>query len=250
MVKFMVDFLNMDFSGINFLGAASGFMSVVEIIMYVAVVGVILWGCLYLMSFKNVVRVRQHTASGYVIIDTKAREFSTKDGAKKWRFLKWIKHSYLAPPSDYLEFTSKGKFSVEADRMLDGVVIWRKRSGLPDTGDSFTSEERTILGMGMRRAEEYRKTGAFNKLMEYAPTIFTIIILILLFAFWGDITNTSIKTLDKAILLEEKSVEAIARLDASIERQNVILEKTYGIKVPSLNGTFDNKGGNLPTPPN
>lgn len=246
-----VDWLNLNFS-FDWLGASSTFVNTLQVVLIGIGLALLAWGLLYVLSFKNIVRVRQHTASGYVIIDTKAREFTTKDGAKKWRLLrlKWITQSFFAPSADFLEFTHKGKFSVEADRMLDGLLVWRKRSGKPDVSDSFTGEERTLLGMEMRRSEEYKKNSVWNQVLNLAPTMLTIIILVLLFANWADITNSSVKTLDKTNLALEKADQVIQRLDASIERQNRILEVTYGINPGRVNGTVDNKGQDLPIPPN
>lgn len=248
----MVDLLNMDFSGINLFGAASSFMGTLEIIMWSIIIILVLWGAIYILSFKNLVRIRQHTASGYVLIDTKAREFTTKDGAKKWRFLrlKWIRQSYFAPPADHLEFSLKGKFCAEADRSLDGVITWRKRFGKPDGSDTFTGEERTLLGMEMRRADEYKKNNLVNKLIEFTPFIFTVIILVLLFANWGDLMNQNVKSLDASTKALDKMTAAMEKADAMVARQNEILEHTYGMKFPSLNVSVDNKGKDLPLPPN
>jgi flagellar basal body-associated protein FliL len=193
----MADFLNMNFDMTGIWAASSTFVGWVMIMVYALIAALVLWGLIYLLSFKNLVRVRQNTASGYVIIDTKAREFTTKDGVKKWRFLrgKWIKLSVIAPPTDFIEFTSKGKFSVECDRATDGTIHWRKRAGEPTAGDVFSSEERLITANEMRRANEYKKKGMMDTILQVALPLTFVIILVLIFAFYGDITKVGISAI-------------------------------------------------------
>jgi hypothetical protein len=240
-----MDAFGMSIDTTKITSGASGFVDWLTYIFILLIVCLLLWGAFYLLSFKNLVRVRQKTASGYVVIDTKAREFTTKDGVKKWRLLKWIKHSIIAPPIEYIEFTKKGKFSTECDRQSDGTIHWRKRSGEPSTGDTFTSEERLITASEMRRANEYNKQGLLDKVFQLAPMIMMVIIVILIFAFWGDFVDTTSAAASQAATASTKLAEAMST-------QNEILSRCEGninwsqqqVKV------VDNKGLNLPPLPN
>jgi hypothetical protein len=226
------------------VSAASTFADWLVYLMIAVFVALLLWGCFYLLSFKHLVRVRQLSASGYVVIDTKAREFVTKDGVKKWRLLKFIKTPVIAPPLDYLEFTKKGKFSAEADRNATGVVSWRKRSGEADVSDTFNNEERLITAQEMRRANDYNKIKGMDKLLQLAPVIMCVIIVVLIFAFWGDFVESTSGAANQVAVASEK-------LAAAMDLQSGILARCEGnINWSNNQIVVDNKGKDLPKLPN
>ena len=241
----MADFDPFNFNVGGLTSAASGFVDWLVIIFIFGLVAGLLWLCLYLLSFKYPIRIRQQTGAGWVIIDTKAREFITReDKVRKWRFLKWIRNSYTAPPNDYLEFTRKGKFSAECVRTTDGSVTWTKRN--PNSGDvdSFTGEERVITGTEMRRANEYIKKGWGEKLFQLAPVFICVIIVVLLLAFWGDFVKTS----SDAAVQNAKSSES---LRIGTEKLVEALDVCYGVSnLTKPNIVVDNKGKDLPPIPN
>jgi len=223
---------------------AGAFANFLMILLY-ALIGIsVVLLCWYLLSFKHLVRVRQATASGYVIIDTKAREFTTRDGMKKWRLLKWIKQTVTAPEVDYLEFTKKGKFSAEADRSANGDLNWRKRSGDPNLKDVFTSEERLITATEMRRANDYLNKGIMDKILAMAPAMMCIIIVVLVFTFWGKFVETTSNAASQAAVASERLADAMSI-------QNDILSKCEGnINWTKYQVVVDNKGQKLPLIPN
>jgi hypothetical protein len=238
-----MDLLNMNFDMSGIFSTASTFVGWLLIILYCILGGLFLWGIMYLLSFKNLVRVRQATASGYVIIDTKAREFTTKDGVKKWRFLKfsWIKLPVISPPIDYMEFTNKGKFTTEADRSADGTIHWRKRSNDPDTGDVFTSEERLVAANEMRRANEYKKTNMMDKVFQMATIFGPIIVMVLVFAFYGDITSVGTQTIKEGTNANMKLAATCTEMFSKIE--------SCDCRVSNISLNVVGKGG-IPLPPN
>jgi phosphate/sulfate permease len=226
------------------VGAASTFADWLVYCLIAVVIALIVWGCFYLLSFKNLVRVRQLTGSGYVVIDTKAREFVTKDGVKKWRLLKFIRTPVLSPPLDYLEFTKKGQFSAEADRNATGVVSWRKRSGAADVSDVFTNEERLITMQEMRRANEYNKQNTMDKIMQAMPYIMCVIIVVLIFAFWGDFVESTSDAANQAATANQHLADAM-------NLQNEILSRCEGnINWSKQQVIVDLKGNTLPNLPN
>lgn len=242
--------LDMSFDASKLAGAASSFVTWLEYILIAVGVLLIVWGIFYILSFKNLVRVRQQTASGYVIIDTKAREFTTKQGIKKWRFLKWIKTSYLAPSREFLEFTRKGKFSAECDRDTDGSVFWRQRGKKPDDLDNFTSEERLVTIDDIKRAHEYNKQSGWDKLWQMAPVIACIIIVVLIFAFWGDFVKGTTGAADKVAYSADKLAIASDRLAESNNLMACALHPEFCRVGPNGTMIVDNQGRDLPPIPN
>jgi hypothetical protein len=144
------------------------------------VLGAIVLALFYIMSFKHKVVLYKATNSGTVVTFTKAREFKTKEGVAKWRFLdgKLIKNSYPAPTNDFVQLSDKGKFVGHGNFSLDGTFNWRKIANSPDSPDSFTSEEKLMSYVEMRRAMEYVKPKLADKLLVMAPALIILMILV------------------------------------------------------------------------
>jgi hypothetical protein len=193
----------------------SGLDAVTQIIIYLLITTIIvitLWGGMYLLSFKHRVIVRQKTASGTVVIQTKARQFTTKDGITKWRLLKYIKESTMAPPMEFLQLTVKGKFWAEADRSMSGDMLWRKRSESDGIGDQVTSQERALLISQMRRADEYLKKGWGDKILALAPAIIIVMILVIFMMFFSNTVKPTIDLASTLTVASEKLTEATNNL--------------------------------------
>jgi hypothetical protein len=153
----------------------------------------------------------------------------------RWRFLKWIKNSYLAPPDGYLEITSKGKYSGECIRSIDGVVTWIKRGDLSISGDVFSSEERTVVIEEFRRAEEYKKSKLSDKLWQAAPLIAILIIFTLLLVFWGDLVEPSAQLANQNAIASERLADALSAMSAVClnNTQNYVPQPVGFVKVNS-----------------
>ena len=179
-------------TGFNSQSIMSGVDTITTVTLYVLLCLVLLgifWFCMYLLSFKHKVRVYEETKGGIVITDTKARQFKTKEGVVKWRLLKWIKDSHPAPQNDMLSLTSKGKLSAECIRSMSGHVTWVNRDLTGNRPPQLTGEEIAMTAGEMRRSEEYKKKNVLDKILTIAPIVMVIIILVLVFAYWGDLTE-------------------------------------------------------------
>lgn len=190
------------FQSFNPAVLTTGMDAVTQTIYYVlitALIGAILWGSMYLLSFKHLVRVRQKTAGGYIVIDTKAREFKTKEGITKWRILKYIKTAIVAPTNNCLEITGKGKYSAECQRALDGTITWSVKDDTGKVTGEVTTEERLITLSEMRRAEEYKKQKLSDKLFQLAPIMALLIILVLFMVFFSDVVQPTKELGDRLI---------------------------------------------------
>lgn len=183
-------------TGINASSLLSGMDAITTMLVYMfiaAFVGAILFGCLYLLSFKIPVRVYEKTNAGYTYVDTKARQFKTKDGVTKWRLLKWIKETHPAPNNDLIFLSSKGKPSAEAIRERGGFVQFVKRDLNGKMPTVITGEEIQMTVNEMRRAEEYKKKKFSDLLKDIFPYIVLAMILIIFMVFFNDVVQPSVE---------------------------------------------------------
>lgn len=156
----------------------------------------LVFGGIYLLSFKHEVNIKQNSGSGSYIIRSKARQFKTKEGITYWRILKYIKEKHPAPPDEAVLLTKKGNFWAICDRSIDGSINWRSRNIDANKPDVLTAEERSMTVNEMRRANDYLRKDNWAKVKELVLPIAFIMILALIFAFWGEITTSTTATAD------------------------------------------------------
>lgn len=182
--------------GVSGSSLMSGMDAITTMIVYMfiaAFIGAVLFGCLYLLSFNKPVRVYEETSAGWKYVDTKARQFKTKDGITKWRFLKWIKESHPAPSNDVLFLNSKGKTSAEGIRSMDGNVQWVKRDFKKGSVEQLSGEEKAMMVQEMRRAEDYKKKKLGDLIRDIMPFIVLAMILIIFMVFFNDVVQPSVE---------------------------------------------------------
>jgi hypothetical protein len=162
------------------------------------------------------------------VVDTKAREFKTKDGIVKWRLLKWIKNSHPAPPDGFLETNSKGKLMAEAIRSNDGMITWVRRDyDEVDNNNTLSGEERTVTLQQLRRAEMYKKRKISDVLWQVAPLIAILIIFTLLLVFWGDIVKPSVELAQSNAAASQQLATALDSMsNACMGRFNQVINST------------------------
>ena len=250
----MLSFLNGDPASNVASAAGNTFGAVSQTMTYIAIaagLGVLTLGLFYLLSFKHKVVLYKATNSGTVVTFTKAREFKTKEGVAKWRFLdsKLIKFSYPAPTNDFVQLSDKGKFVAHGNFSLDGTFNWRKISNSPDSPDSFTSEEKLMSYVEMRRAMEYVKPKLSDKLLALAPAMVILMILVIFMIFFGDVVepfkdsakSQSSLTIE-VIKAQEQLVTTSERLALASER----LSQVYnGLPVTPPTGNNSLKAGDV-----
>lgn len=227
------------FGSIGFSGSSlmSGMDALTTMFIYMfitAFVGAILFGCIYLLSFKIPVRVYEKTNAGYTYIDTKARQFKTKDGVTKWRLLKWIKETHPAPDNDLIFLSSKGKPSAEAIRERGGFIQFVKRDLTGERPTVITGEEIQMTVNEMRRAEEYKKKKFSDILKDIFPYIVLAMILIIFMVFFNDVVQPS---MDFGVQL--KSV-AESQNEAMVKMSEACL-RVYG-EQPNFNSSVVKSG--------
>lgn len=201
--------------GVSTQGLLGGLDIVTTIVVYVFIgllVGAILFGCLYLLSFKHHVRVYQKTSGGWTILDTKARQFKTKDGVVKWRLLKWLKDSHAAPDNEMLSITVKGKVAAECIRQMNGHLQWVKRDLTGVSPVVLTGEELTMTVNEVRRAQEFKKKKLSDIILQVFPFIVLAMILIIFMVFFNDVVQPSAELADSLKASSEQLALASNRL--------------------------------------
>jgi hypothetical protein len=176
----------------NISGSLDGMTTFFIWLFTIIIVFGAVWLFIWYMSFKIKIRIRQHTNSGYYVIDTWARQYKTrKTGITKWRLLKPRQH--IAPPVEgFIEITTKGRFSAECDRSIDGTIVWRKIAKNTGEVDVFTAEERTMLIQELREAESYKRKNWGEIVMALAPFITIILILVVFMIFFKETVQPTI----------------------------------------------------------
>lgn len=252
----MLGFLNGDPAANVASAAGNTFGAVSQTMVYIgiaAVLGALTLGLFYLLSFKHKVVLYRATNSGTVVTFTKAREFKTKEGVAKWRFLdsKLIKFSYPAPTNDFVQLSDKGKFVGHGNFSLDGTFNWRKISNSPDSPDSFTSEEKLMSYVEMRRAMEYVKPKLSDKLLALAPAMVILMILVVFMIFFGDVVEPFKDAAKAQSGLTIEVIKAQEELAVTSERLALASERlaqaSYGLPLtpPTGNGNNSLRAGDV-----
>lgn len=194
-MRSMVDLASGDFFSINTSSMMQGMDIITQLIVYMtiaAMVGGLLFGCIYLLSFKRNIRVYMKTNAGWTHVDTKAREFRTKEGVTKWRFLKWIKFSYPAPSNEMINLDINGKLSAECIREVNGHVTFVKRDLSGNSPTVLSGEAISMTVNELRRAEDYKKKSLGDIVANALPYVVLAMILIIFMVFFNDVVQPSI----------------------------------------------------------
>lgn len=212
-----------DFIGQAATGAANFGAGAMDVLLYVilllvvAGLGYFIW---YMLSFKHKVVVRYLTRSGSFIINDRAKVVKN-DGVLYWKFLKG-KMMATPPPKKAINVTRKGHLFAECYITEDNPEpVWLVDKGINKTNttkSSFrpvTTQQRALIVSRIRKAESRRGSTLWDKIQAIVMPVSVVMVLLLLFVFWGDITKTSTDALDKAQGMYEQNAQ-IAESNARI----------------------------------
>lgn len=176
---------------------------------------------LYYLSFKHkvIIRVRTKKADGssapaYIIAD-KARRIS-ENGVPRWHL--WaMKKKITPPPPEAINLSAKGKMYAECYWSEDNPEpIWLKDNGKSDGAiQPFTTQERALHVEGITKALMRKKKGILETIVQLVFPIAMVIILVCVFAFWGELT--------KPLITMMQMNNEVAAQNAKISEQNVRL---------------------------
>jgi len=191
-------------------------------ILGVAVLTIIIVLFVTLIKYKHKVRLKQCTATGKRIKDTKAREYE-EDGVKYWRFL--YKKLYApVPPAEVINIDNKGKLCAECYVTETGEIIWIKdewrEANIPDdikalknadadlykakfaawvkennvieALEPMTTPQRAEIARQIAKKEARKKRNMFDLIRDIAPIIAIVMMITLLLVFWGSIAEPAL----------------------------------------------------------
>ena len=191
-------------------------------ILGLAVGIIIIFMVFVLLKYKHKVRLKQCTATGKLIKDTKAREYE-EDGVKYWRFL--YKKMYApVPPAVAINIDKRGKLCAECYVTETGEVIWIKdewkEANIPEDIktlkntdpdlykakvawwvsennvieplEPMTTPQRAEIARQIAKKEARKKRGVLDLVRDLAPMIALVFLVTMLLVFWGSIAEPAL----------------------------------------------------------
>ena len=158
-------------TGLNkVMGNFTGLTDVIVWLFIIAIIGMMVWGFFYYLSFKHPIRIRQLVNGRILVRDVKARKFKNKSGVEQ--LLIWTPRLKTGlPPDDCVDINIKGKLVAEMELTVDGTVRWLKYEHQNTKLVAFTSEERTMLIHQFRESQQYKTSSWVDKLVAFAPLL-------------------------------------------------------------------------------
>jgi len=178
------------------------------------------WFLMYWTSFKHTVLIREITSTRKFIVTDKARiKRDKEDGVEYWQLRK-RKAKLISPHSESIEITKKGRFYAECYHDLesgkDAGYSW-----IQDKGEgefiSYPAEHRALLNARIRRAAERRGKTTFEMVMTIAAVGVPLIALVLVFSFWGDLTEQTTTASEKLTVAMNDFSEKVSSYACSQE---------------------------------
>jgi hypothetical protein len=219
--------------GLNANAIMSGMDGITTAILWIiaiAIVGGILYMVMFYMQFKIRTVIRE-TANGRTIINTKekARVFRNKNGVPMWQFwgstFKFKKINVPIPESSYIDIDSKGRKFCEFFKTPDGNHI-PVRADPNKLGEiefmPFNTEQRNALVMEYRESEAYKRKKWSDTLLQMAPYIIILLILVVFMIFYNDTVAPTIKLGEQNVKISEQNME--------IQKQNsLVIRELAGV---------------------
>lgn len=224
---------NVDIVGTT-AGLGSGIMYVVLLIM----VGLIIWVLVDRAKYKHKFRIKIVTGGKPIEFDDKAKTVKTREGIIYWKLLK-RKDKVPVPPADAIHVTNKGKMSVTAYYTEQGQYVYIIASKDRIAGEEpLTTVDREFFLSEVKKAELEKGKKLSEWLMQAAPFIALVIILVMAMSFWGSITKPYIEATNKMAEIAEHQ-ETIAKAQANtMQMINELLLNKQGIEPFNLSQEF------------
>lgn len=224
---------------LDIAGTLGGLGNAVMWVLVLTVFGLIIYLIIDRLKYKHKFRIKILTGGKIIEIDDKAKTVKSKEGIIYWKLLK-RKDKVPVPPASAISVTHKGKMSVTAYFTEHGQYIYSHPT-LKDnigTDDPLNTTDREFYLNEVKKAESERGKKLSEWLMQMAPFIALVIILVMALSFWGSIT----KPYTEATLTMEKitaNQNSIAIAQASTMRMiNEILLNKQGIAPFNISQEF------------
>ena len=193
---------------------------VIALLTVLVVAGILVY---QVIRYKHIFVVRKITGTKTLIVNDKAREWKDDKGVTYWKLMR-MKDVVPLPPPDAISITKKGKYVVEAYRNEHGEYQYIYPSSGSDVSffQPLTTNQRLILVEQIRKANSKRKMSW----MEYTPLIASsatlIIVLVLVFSFWKDVTQPAVAASQSNANAAETNSQTVLLLQDIIQKRQMI----------------------------
>lgn len=240
------DILNVDLGGV-----ASSFMDSISqaggYIIWIIVIGALVGAFLYIFSFKHRVGVRILTKNGNNLpVPDRAREIRV-DGVVYWKLLK-RKHIIPVPPAEslvilkpgakprfYAEFSYSDEtgyvplqYDVTTENFNSKLRMMDKGKVVDAPFQPFTSNQRSLYVMQLRKSEQRRKKDILERITALATPLVLVMLVICVLVFWEDVAKPGKEMAELNVQMQEKNLLLLEQI-TEISTQNArILQVTTG----------------------
>lgn len=236
--------LNFDVGGIGstFMDSASAFGGY---LVWIFVISAVVVAFVYILSFKHIVSVRILNRNGNVLpVKDRAREVKV-DGVKYWKLLK-RKDVIPVPPADalivvksggkpkfYAEFTYNEEsgyipleYDVTTSNFNEKLIITQHGKVIKDSFQPFTTNQRSLYVMQLRKAEARKKKDLLERIMQLATPLVLVMLFIAVLIFWEDVAKPGKEMANLNVQMQQKNLELLDNL-AEISAQNARIVQAY-----------------------
>lgn len=244
MVDATEQIINLDVAGV-----ASGFMDSVSqlggYIVWAVLLGSLIGVIIYFLSFKHTISIRILNRNGNVLpVKDRAREIKV-DGVKYWKLMK-RKDIIPVPPADalivmksggkpkyYAEFTFNEEtgyipleYDVTTDNFNNKLIMTQHGKVIKDSFQPFTTNQRSLYVMQLRKAEARRKKDVLERIMQLATPLVLVMLFIAVLIFWEDVAKPGKEMANLNIQMQQQNIELLDNL-AEISAQNARIVQAY-----------------------
>lgn len=230
-------------------GIGQAIVTAIKYGFMLAILGVVLWYILRILQFKHRVRIRYVTGSRTrYIVDDRAKELKEEGRVTAWELQKTKKRIPI-PPEEALHIGKKGAFYVEcyytdesgylpikedADEIADAFKTGEEIEGgkkkkqlvkpmmnvkfvldnnvINKPFDPLTTNQKYFLINQIKKAQMNRPQTLAQMLLQWAPMIALVIIIIFLFAEWNSIAAPAVEASSNYAAAMDKWAEGMGTL--------------------------------------
>lgn len=223
----------------------------VLIIILLAVIGLIIFFVLRILSYNIRVVIRDVVKGRHIITYDKAKRHKDKIGNYWWILLK-EKAKIPEPPAECIETTNKGKKFIELFKLkdsgyfpakrTDGYVAIRSTIGEKDFSDRYvegfeplTTQDRALMAHEFREAEKYKRANKSELIAKAIPYVALILILTVLLLFAGEFFNPLFENQQR---MEQLQAETWQKISITIDKLDKIIddEQVIGNNITNSSG--------------
>lgn len=182
----------------------------------------------WIMSYrKKRIVLFEKLSNGWQKKEYSAKEIRAKDGGLRWKIFKQRRQTPRPPSTSIM--TDDKKRMIAYGFIIEDNIVWANLTLNADkkalesiSFDPLVAEDKNLYINEVEAAEKYRRKKLLDVLQQALPFITFIILLALVFAFWGSITEPTLTANSQNIQIIEKQTELVEKMDALINNKQSI----------------------------